>query len=95
MLLPGVGYARIFGPDGRPLHEPLAPDVEGLAYADLDLGLIALAEAVVDPAGHYARPDDATAAQQDPGDGVVPFVAPGVEIDEDLPVPATRTTAEV
>ncbi|MCH6164990.1 carbon-nitrogen hydrolase family protein [Pseudonocardia alaniniphila] len=96
MLLPGGGYARIFGPDGRPLHEPLAPDVEGLAYADLDLGLISLAKAVADPAGHYARPDvTRLLLNKTPGDRVVPFVAPGVEIEEDLPLPATRTTADV
>lgn len=96
MLLPGGGYARIFGPDGRPLHEPLAPDVKGLAYADLDLGLISLAKAVADPAGHDARPDvTRLLLDKTPGDRVVPFVAPGVEIDEDLPLPATRTTAEV
>ena len=39
------------------LHEPLAEDVEGLVYADLDLGMISLAKAAADPAGHYARPD--------------------------------------
>ena len=30
---------------------------EGLVYADLDLGMIPLAKAAADPAGHYSRPD--------------------------------------
>jgi aliphatic nitrilase len=57
LLQPGGGYARIYGPDGRPLAEPLPETAEGLLYADIDLGLIALAKAAADPAGHYARPD--------------------------------------
>lgn len=57
LLKLGGGFARIYGPDGAPLGEPLAPTEEGLLYADLDLGTISLAKAVADPAGHYARPD--------------------------------------
>ncbi len=53
----GGGYAQIYGPDGRPLCEPLAATEEGLLYADIDLGAIAIAKSFADPVGHYARPD--------------------------------------
>ncbi|WP_298486909.1 carbon-nitrogen hydrolase family protein [uncultured Maribacter sp.] len=53
----GGGYARIFGPDGSPLAEPLPHDQEGILYAEIDLGMIALAKGAADPAGHYSRPD--------------------------------------
>jgi nitrilase len=56
-LRPGGGYAMIFGPDGRPIAEPLAPEREGLIYADIDLSMISLAKAAADPTGHYSRPD--------------------------------------
>lgn len=57
-LLPlgGVG-AQIYGPDGRPLCTPLADGEEGLVYAEIDLGQIALAKGAADPVGHYGRPD--------------------------------------
>lgn len=57
LLRAGGGHARIFGPDGAPLCAPLAPDVEGLVTADIDLGMIAYAKAAADPVGHYSRPD--------------------------------------
>ncbi|WP_338664830.1 carbon-nitrogen hydrolase family protein [Pararoseomonas sp. SCSIO 73927] len=53
----GGGRAMIYGPDGRPLSEPRDPEWEGLVLAEVDLGRIALAKSVADPAGHYARPD--------------------------------------
>lgn len=57
-LLPlGGGYARIYGPDGSELAKPLPHDKEGIIYADIDLGAIAIAKAAADPAGHYSRPD--------------------------------------
>ncbi|MGF1475794.1 MAG: carbon-nitrogen hydrolase family protein [Geminicoccaceae bacterium] len=56
-LKPGGGYARIFGPDGSPLGEPLAEDQEGLVVAEIDLGMIAIAKSAADPVGHYSRPD--------------------------------------
>jgi aliphatic nitrilase len=57
LLHAGGGHAAIFGPDGRALAEPLAPDAEGLLLADIDLSMIAVAKAAADPAGHYSRPD--------------------------------------
>lgn len=53
----GGGHSMIFGPDGRPLCEPLAEDQEGLLIADIDIGAIMLAKASADPVGHYSRPD--------------------------------------
>ncbi len=53
----GGGFARIFGPDGAPLGEPLAEDEEGLLIAEIDLAMIAYAKAAADPVGHYSRPD--------------------------------------
>ena len=53
----GGGYSMIFGPDGRPLCEPLAEDVEGILYADISLPMISVTKAAADPVGHYSRPD--------------------------------------
>ena len=57
LLKLGGGYAMIYGPDGSPLVEPLAPDAEGLLFADIDVAMIAYAKAAADPTGHYSRPD--------------------------------------
>lgn len=57
LLLAGGGFSMIFGPDGRALAQPLPETEEGLITADIDLGMIALAKAAADPAGHYSRPD--------------------------------------
>jgi len=53
----GGGYARVYGPMGQLLTEPLEPSEEGTVYADISLDDIAIAKNIVDPAGHYARPD--------------------------------------
>lgn len=53
----GGGYARIFGPDGRSLVEPLDPEAEGILYADIDYAGILAAKNAADPVGHYSRPD--------------------------------------
>ncbi len=57
LLLEGGGFARIFGPDGSPLGEPIPEDQEGIVYADLDLSMISVAKSAADPVGHYSRPD--------------------------------------
>jgi aliphatic nitrilase len=57
LLSTGGGYSKVFGPDGSQISTDLAPDQEGLVYADVDLSMIALARAAADPAGHYSRPD--------------------------------------
>lgn len=57
-LLPvGGAYSMIYGPDGRELAEYLPEDQEGIVYADIDLGEIALAKSAADPVGHYSRRD--------------------------------------
>ena len=76
---------RSTAPTASMLHEPLAEDDEGLVYADLDLGMISLAKAAADPAGHYARPDvTRLLLNRTPGDRVVSFSAPGVEIEGEV-----------
>ena len=57
LLLEGGGFAGIYAPDGQLISQPLPEGQEGLVYADIDLGLISLAKAAADPAGHYSRPD--------------------------------------
>jgi nitrilase len=92
LLLPGGGFARIFAPDGQQMHESLPEDEEGIVYADLDLGMISLAKAAADPAGHYARPDVyKLLLNKTPGDRVVPFAAPGVEIGGEFEPAAARS----
>lgn len=57
LLKPGGGHARIFGPDGSSLAEPLPENEEGLLIAEIDLDFIAYAKSAADPVGHYSRPD--------------------------------------
>lgn len=72
LLLAGGGFATIYAPDGQLICEPLAEGEEGLVYANIDLGMISLAKAAADPAGHYARPDvTRLLLDRTPGDRVV------------------------
>ncbi|HSW08565.1 carbon-nitrogen hydrolase family protein [Aquabacterium sp.] len=72
LLLEGGGFTAIYAPDGRQISEPLPEGQEGLVYAELDLGMISLAKAAADPAGHYARPDvTRLLLDKTPGDRVV------------------------
>jgi aliphatic nitrilase len=108
LLLEGGGFARIYAPDGQLMHEPLPENAEGIIYADLDLGLISLAKAAADPAGHYARPDvTRLLIDRTPGDRVVPRHRHAVEVavdaeqepssqrsdSDDAPVPPLRRAA--
>lgn len=52
----GGGYSGIIAPRGDWLVGPIL-DGETLLYADLDFRLIDSMKAIVDSAGHYARPD--------------------------------------
>ena len=56
LLHAGGGFAAIYGPDGAPIGDSLPPDQEGLIYADVDLGVIFVAKAAADPAGHLHGP---------------------------------------
>ena len=81
LLLEGGGFTRIYAPDGQLMHEPLPEGAEGIVYADLDLGMISLAKAAADPAGHYARPDvTRLLLDRTPGDRVVPRQRHAVEV---------------
>jgi nitrilase len=72
LLLEGGGFTAIYAPDGQLMTEPLPEGQEGIVYADLDLGMISLAKAAADPAGHYARPDvTRLLLDRTPGDRVV------------------------
>ena len=81
LLLEGGGFTTIYAPDGQLMHEPLPEGSEGIVYADLDLGMISLAKAAADPAGHYARPDvTRLLLDRTPGDRVVIRKRQGVEV---------------
>jgi aliphatic nitrilase len=83
LLLPGGGFARIYGPDGSPLGDALPETEEGLVIADIDLGMISLSKAAADPAGHYARPDvTRLLLNKTPGDRVVAHVIPGMALTD-------------
>lgn len=57
LIRAGGGFAQVYAPDGRPMCEPLPEDQDGLLFAELDLGAIAVAKSFADPVGHYSRPD--------------------------------------
>jgi aliphatic nitrilase len=94
LLLEGGGFARIYGPDGSPIGTPLAENEEGLLIADIDLGMISLAKAAADPAGHYSRPDvTRLLLNKTPGDRVVAQALPGMVVGGELAAePATPLT---
>lgn len=86
LIKAGGGHAMIYGPDGAPMCEPLAPDAEGLLIADLPMEAITAAKCFGDPAGHYARPDVTrlmlNRCPQPPAEVFVPEVLP---LDSDEP----------
>lgn len=47
----------IFGPDGKPLCEPVDAGEERILKADVNLRDIDYPKAFIDVVGHYARPD--------------------------------------
>jgi len=47
----------IYGPSGMPVGGPVAPDAEGIAYADIDLSQILAHKLFHDIAGNYMRAD--------------------------------------
>jgi aliphatic nitrilase len=93
----GGGHARIYGPDGRELAEPLAPTEEGILYADVDYTGILAAKNAADPVGHYSRPDVFTLHMQ--AAGRLPKVSESkpvitVEVDGHDELPSPRCCEE-
>ncbi|MEM1050096.1 MAG: carbon-nitrogen hydrolase family protein [Pseudomonadota bacterium] len=82
-LQAGGGHARIYGPDGTPLAEPLDPSEEGLLIADFDLSMIAYAKAAADPVGHYSRPDVFRLMFNDQPSPVAMTFGQGLKVQED------------
>jgi nitrilase len=100
LLLEGGGFTAIYAPDGQLMHEPLPEGSEGIVYADLDLGMISLAKAAADPAGHYARPDvTRLLLDRTPGDRVVIRKRHSAEVarpgDDEPPVARTAEVTEL
>jgi nitrilase len=56
-LQKGGGFSNVFGPDGSPLVKTLYENEEGLLFADIDLSMIVFGKWLLDPVGHYSRPD--------------------------------------
>ncbi|KAK6865015.1 aliphatic nitrilase [Apiospora arundinis] len=54
---PGGGFSMIFGPDGKPLCEPVGAGEEVILKANVNLRDIDYPKAFIDVVGHYARPD--------------------------------------
>ena len=100
LLLLGGGFTAIYAPDGQLMHEPLPEDAEGIVYANFDLGMISLAKAAADPAGHYSRPDVTRLwLDKTPGDRMVVRTGATGELgrgtdDEMAPAPQRDDTAE-
>jgi nitrilase len=94
LLLEGGGFTGIYAPDGQLISEVLPEGQEGLVYADLDLGMISLAKAAADPAGHYSRPDvTRLLLDKTPGDRVVMHQRAATEVAGNAPAePAQRDT---
>ena len=97
LLLEGGGFTGIYAPDGQLISTPLPEGQEGLVYADLDLGMISLAKAAADPAGHDSRPDvTRLLLDKTPGDRVVlrqraaTVVEPGIPWPSRQPLPGKR-----
>ena len=102
LLLEGGGFTGIYAPDGQLISQPLPEGEEGLVCAEIDLGMIALAKAAADPAGHYSRPDvTRLLLDKTPGDRVVVRQrdAAAASVLNPAPaepaVPALRETAQV
>lgn len=53
----GGGMTQIFDPEGRPLCKRPADDEQCLIIAEVDLRKGTVARSILDPTGHYGRPD--------------------------------------
>jgi nitrilase len=94
LLQPGGGFARIIGPEGSQLAEPLPETDEGILFADLDPTLLAIAKSAADPVGHYSRPDVLRlVVNRNPAPRVVEAPAPVVREPEVEEFPPAMTSA--
>lgn len=55
--IPFQGGTCVAAPNGDWLVEPVVGGVEGIVVADLELGRVAQERLLMDPTGHYSRPD--------------------------------------
>jgi aliphatic nitrilase len=95
LLLEGGGFTGIYAPDGQLISEVLPEGQEGIVYADLDLGMISLAKAAADPAGHYSRPDvTRLLLDKTPGDRVVMHQRAATEVAGNAPAEPAQRDAE-
>ena len=86
----GGGYARIYGPDMQLKTDNLPPTEEGIVYADIDLSMLEAAKYVLDPTGHYARPDVfSVRINRQPQAPVT-----GIANDQGAPVPTATHSAD-
>ncbi len=53
----GYGCAQIINPSGITISDIIPHDEEGIAYADIDLDVMPMAKYLMDPAGHYSKPN--------------------------------------
>lgn len=53
----GYGCTQIINPSGVTISEIIPHDQEGIAYADVDLDVLPMAKYLMDPAGHYSKPN--------------------------------------
>lgn len=78
----GGGNAQIFGPDGQAMCKTIPENEEGILFAEIDLGVIAIAKSFADPVGHYSRPDVLRLLlNKEPQQLVETLFEPKVEID--------------
>lgn len=57
LIAPGGAFSHIYGPDGGIIAKMEDSTAEGVLYATVDSRKIDLARSVLDPVGHYSRPD--------------------------------------
>jgi nitrilase len=53
----GGDFSEIIAPDGGTLVEAPSPSFDGIIYGELDFNEIYYAKGIVDPVGHYSRPE--------------------------------------
>lgn len=57
MTKPGMGFSRIFSPDGSEIGSLVPEGKEGIVWGDADLSVRDEVGSLIDVVGHYSRPD--------------------------------------